>query len=88
MHYLPKIKILDLDHVKSIIEQEITVAEAEKIVGGGKPSKVFAKNSSSKMVMAPIVVMTPIDILPRSIVIHQPIIATIHIPSGPNVLGS
>lgn len=78
MHYLPKIKILDLDHVKSIIEQEITVAEAEKIVGGGKPSKVFAKNSSSKMVM------DPIDILNRSIVIRQPTVLTIHIPSGPN----
>ena len=84
MHYLPKIKILDLDHVKSIIEQEITPAEAEKIVGGGRPSIVFAqKNSSPKIVRKPI-----IDILTTSIVVPQTIITTIHMPSGSHQLGS
>ncbi|MDZ8259636.1 hypothetical protein [Nostoc sp. ChiQUE01b] len=34
MHYCTKIKILALDHVESIILEEITVAEAEKIIGG------------------------------------------------------
>ncbi|MBN3939912.1 MAG: hypothetical protein V7L21_32100 [Nostoc sp.] len=34
MHHSLKIKILDLDHVESIVEQDITDVEAEKIVGG------------------------------------------------------
>ncbi|MCC5643928.1 hypothetical protein LC607_13420 [Nostoc sp. CHAB 5824] len=34
MHHSLKIKILDLDHIESIVEQDITDVEAEKIVGG------------------------------------------------------
>ena len=34
MHHSLKRKILDLDHIESIVEQDITVVEAEKIVGG------------------------------------------------------
>ena len=34
MHYHTQITILDLDDIESIIVQEITVAEAEKIIGG------------------------------------------------------
>ncbi|WP_118169925.1 hypothetical protein [Nostoc sphaeroides] len=37
MHNYTQIKILDLDDVESIIVQEITVAEAEKIIGGDVP---------------------------------------------------
>ncbi|MBW4452660.1 MAG: hypothetical protein KME55_08140 [Nostoc indistinguendum CM1-VF10] len=34
MYHSLKIKILDLDHIESIVEQDITDMEAEKIVGG------------------------------------------------------
>jgi uncharacterized protein YbdZ (MbtH family) len=34
MYHSLKIKILDLDHIESIVEQDITDVEAEKIVGG------------------------------------------------------
>ncbi|MEH2273936.1 MAG: hypothetical protein V7K40_03765 [Nostoc sp.] len=34
MHHSLKIKIWDLDHIESIVEQDITDVEAEKIVGG------------------------------------------------------
>jgi hypothetical protein len=34
MHHSLKIKILDLDPIESIVEQDITDVEAEKIVGG------------------------------------------------------
>lgn len=34
MHHSLKIKIRDLDHIESIVEQDITDVEAEKIVGG------------------------------------------------------
>ncbi|MDZ8224507.1 MULTISPECIES: hypothetical protein [unclassified Nostoc] len=34
MHHSLKIKILDLDHIESIVEQDIRDVEAEKIVGG------------------------------------------------------
>ncbi|MCC5657772.1 hypothetical protein LC608_12365 [Nostoc sp. XA010] len=34
MHHSLKIKILDLDYIESIVEQDIMDVEAEKIVGG------------------------------------------------------
>ncbi|MDZ8085065.1 MAG: hypothetical protein RMY16_05620 [Nostoc sp. DedQUE12b] len=34
MHYSLKMKILDLDYIESIVEQDITSVEAEKIIGG------------------------------------------------------
>ncbi len=34
MHHSLKIKILDLDYIESIVEQDITDVEAEKIVRG------------------------------------------------------
>ncbi|WP_026734743.1 hypothetical protein [Fischerella sp. PCC 9605] len=40
MNHSSKLQILDLDHSESIIEQEITAAEAVKIVGGGGTSPV------------------------------------------------
>ena len=39
MHHSLKIKILDLDHIESIVEQNITDVEAEKIVGGARISR-------------------------------------------------
>ncbi|MBW4423276.1 MAG: hypothetical protein KME50_02115 [Nostoc desertorum CM1-VF14] len=36
MHHSLKIKILDLDYIESIVEQDITDVEAEKIVGGSE----------------------------------------------------
>jgi hypothetical protein len=36
MHHSLKIKILDLDHIESIVKQDITDVEAEKIVGGSR----------------------------------------------------
>ncbi|MBE8964983.1 hypothetical protein IQ277_01625 [Nostocales cyanobacterium LEGE 12452] len=34
MHYSLKMKILDLDYIESIVEQDITSVQAEKIIGG------------------------------------------------------
>ncbi|MBE9106727.1 hypothetical protein IQ229_17870 [Nostoc cf. edaphicum LEGE 07299] len=34
MHYSLKMKILDLDYIESIVEQDITSVQAEKILGG------------------------------------------------------
>lgn len=47
MHHSLKIKILDLDHLESIFEQNITDVDAEKIVGGTlslSKSQVALKN--------------------------------------------
>ncbi|MEH1836134.1 MAG: hypothetical protein V7L29_29800 [Nostoc sp.] len=41
MHHSLKIKIRDLDHIESIVEQNITAVEAEKIVGGIGINKVL-----------------------------------------------
>jgi hypothetical protein len=49
MYHSLKIKILDLDHIESIVEQDITDMEAEKIVGGTlsiSGSQVIAKTTT------------------------------------------
>ncbi|MCC5643927.1 hypothetical protein LC607_13415 [Nostoc sp. CHAB 5824] len=51
MHHSLKIKILDLDHIESIVEQDITDVEAEQIVGGTlsvSGSQVIAKKTIEK----------------------------------------
>ena len=90
MHFSPQIKILDLDHVESILEQEITLAEAEKIVGGRKFSNVSISISShtlEKILISsprPPSKMDPIDIPP----ILKPSFTSsiIHTPSGPAII--
>ena len=53
MHHSLKIKILDLDHIESIVEQDITDVEAEKIVGGGL-SKSKNKVANETIIKKPI----------------------------------
>jgi hypothetical protein len=47
MHYSLKMKILDLDYIESIVEQDITSVEAEKILGGtlitSKPQQLVSE---------------------------------------------
>ncbi|WP_100899902.1 hypothetical protein [Nostoc flagelliforme] len=38
MHHSFQIKILNLDYIESIVEQDITIVRAEKIVGGTEDS--------------------------------------------------
>ncbi|MEH2183492.1 hypothetical protein [Nostoc sp.] len=79
MHYSPQIKILDLDNVESITKQEITLAEAEKIVGGGKSSNVSISISSYTSEVDP-TDPDPIDIPPP--VIPRFLEPMTHTPSG------
>ncbi|MDZ7949870.1 hypothetical protein [Nostoc sp. DedQUE09] len=49
MHYSLKMKILDLDYIESIVEQDITSVEAGKILGGtliiSKPQQLAPEKS-------------------------------------------
>lgn len=67
MHHSLKIKILDLDHIKSIVEQDITDVEAEKIVGG--TLSVNASPVVPKNIVGGIVSGSPVASLSRVSVI-------------------
>jgi hypothetical protein len=55
MHHSLKIKILDLDYIESIVEQDITDAEAERIVGGSEYAPDDCYCSYCKMDVPPII---------------------------------
>ncbi|MEH1839095.1 MAG: hypothetical protein V7L20_10075 [Nostoc sp.] len=64
MHHSLKIKIWDLDHIESIVEQDITDVGAEKIVGG---RVVCAPNDYYCLMNVP---SMPDDPLPSCIIVN------------------